>query len=253
MKKLFVVRHARAEEKSASGDFKRALLKSGRRDAKAMAKQLKKLAELPEVILTSSAKRAVETAEIFADVFKIKKRKVQPHQALYDSGADAILARLRELPEEIPSAMVVGHVPVLNQLTHSLISNFTEEIPTSGVVGIDLNIEKWAELKDGVGSLLFFEYPQTKAKNASSSKTIRQRLQKSIGAAVDKELKKVDSQIAKLMTSSVQKASVKMSKKFSRLLKAVQKESAKDERKKSKMAADEKISAKPKKERKTQK
>ncbi len=233
MKQLYLIRHARAAESAGGGDSKRSLLKSGRSDAKAVAKKLKKLAEPPQLILTSSAKRAVQTAEIFAKTLAVKSKKIQKRAEIYDAGRDGILTLLRGLDSNLAAAMVIGHVPALNDLAQLLLKDFKGDIPTSGVVAIDLNIENWSELGEGVGSLLFSESPQQRAKKSSASKAIRQKLQAAITAAVAKELNKVDRNAAGKMATAVEKAGAKISQKFSKLIKKAQSEAAKSEKKKS--------------------
>lgn len=232
MKQLYLVRHARAAQSAGEGDSKRPLLKSGRRDAKTIAKKLKKLAAPPQLILTSSAKRAVQTAEIFAKTLALKSKKIQKRAEIYDAGSDAILTLLRELHADVASVMVVGHVPVLNDLAHLLLKDFKDDIPTSGVVAIDLNIQNWSELGEGVSRLLFSEFPPQNVKEPGA-KAIRQKLQAAISTAVAKELNRVDRKAAGKMAAAVEKAGAKISRKFSKLLKKAQNEAAKSEKKKS--------------------
>ena len=223
MKRLYLVRHAKAAQEAGGEDFKRSLVKTGRNDATKMARQLKKIADVPDLLISSSANRAFETAEIFAGAFGIKTKKIQSRKDIYDAGANAITAVLKELHAAVSSAMVVGHVPALNDLANSLLKNFKDEMPTAGIIAIDLNIEKWSELNEGVGSLVFFLYPALKQERAREGKEIRKSLQASIKTAVEKELQKVDAPSAEEMRSRVKKSVAQITKKFTKLLKAARK------------------------------
>jgi phosphohistidine phosphatase len=232
VKQLYIVRHARAVEPNGD-DVKRGLMKSGGADAEKMSRRFKKLADVPDVLISSSAKRARQTAEIFAKAFGVKNRKIRQQSEVYEGGMSAIMGLLKELDAAISSAMIFGHVPSLNELADSLLKDFKDEIPTCGIVAIDLSIENWGELAGGVGSLVFFEHPKLKQQQREKSKAARQQLEASIGAAVDKELKKVDSKSAKKMQQSVQKASAKISKKFAKVLSKVREDVAKNAKKES--------------------
>jgi len=55
---------------------------------------------------------------------------------------------------------IVGHNPGLTDLVHFLLYDFDYELPTCAIVGVDLDIEKWSDIKSGTGILRFFEYPK---------------------------------------------------------------------------------------------
>ena len=77
MKKLIFVRHSKAEEPTlAISDFERSLTIKGKSLANAMAIRLKEKENTAGVIMTSPAFRAVETALIFAGVFRIPSEEV---------------------------------------------------------------------------------------------------------------------------------------------------------------------------------
>lgn len=246
MKRLYLVRHAKATQESGRDDFKRSLVKSGRSDAEKAARQFKKITDVPALIISSSAKRALQTAEIFAKEFKRKPKKIQAHKEIYDTGSSAIIALLKGLDAAVNSAMVVGHVPALNEVAESLLKNFKDEIPTSGVVAIDLNVETWADLKGGVGTLVFFQYPALKKEKAQQSESIRKSLQKNIKTAVEKELQKVDPQSAQEMTGALKKAITRITKKFGKLLKAAEKAKANPKKEKAQVAETPKSTSKTK-------
>ncbi len=67
MKTIYLVHHAAAgKSKPKSPDRKRALSKKGRKEAIKMAKNLKKNGMLPDLLVSSPAKRAIQTARVFA-------------------------------------------------------------------------------------------------------------------------------------------------------------------------------------------
>jgi len=246
VKRLYLVRHARATQQSAGDDFERSLVKAGHNDARKMAGQFMKMADRPDRIIASSANRAFETAEIFAKAFGIKTKKIQPQREIYDSGKNAITSVLKSLDDAIKSAMVVGHVPALNDFAEYLLKNFKDEIPTSGIVAIDLNIESWGELTDGVGRLVFFRYPALKKEKAQESKKIRKGLQTSVKTAVEKELQKIDPTSVEKMSGTIKKAVARITRKFGKLLKAAEKAAARSKKEKTQATAKPKSTLKTK-------
>lgn len=109
---LLVFRHGIAEDHAADGtDASRALTEQGVRRARAAARGLARIAEAPDVILSSPKVRALETAREAAAVFG---REVEVLDDLADGPPDAALRALAGRSEA--SAMIVGHEPMLSEL-----------------------------------------------------------------------------------------------------------------------------------------
>ena len=116
MKRVFVIRHAEAEEpveaaRERRSDGQRRLTESGRRDMRKGAEALAQLVDEIPLILTSPLKRAVETADILHAAFPTAKLQQHP---LLAPGFDpaALLDSLAKLPGPIA---LVGHEPDLGQ------------------------------------------------------------------------------------------------------------------------------------------
>jgi phosphohistidine phosphatase len=76
MKTLILVRHAKSSWKNISlDDFDRPLNKRGKKDAQLMGKKLKERQVVPDLILSSPAKRARKTAKAFAKAIAFPKKK----------------------------------------------------------------------------------------------------------------------------------------------------------------------------------
>ena len=98
MRRLFLIRHAKAEPATGQDDVRRALTDRGRADARRMAGALAVRQMLPEVLIHSGALRAKETAEIFAAEWA-GGVKLLEETRLYDATLAALFARARALPE----------------------------------------------------------------------------------------------------------------------------------------------------------
>jgi phosphohistidine phosphatase len=121
--KLYVMRHGPAEDQADSGvDGDRALTETGRERVRDVGKVLLDGGEGPLEVLTSSLVRAVQTAEIVANVTKLGERygRVRVRSELAPGGAGAQLAR-QLASDGHRRVMLVGHEPDLSALVSTLL------------------------------------------------------------------------------------------------------------------------------------
>jgi len=161
MKKLYLIRHAKSSWKDPDlDDIKRPLGTRGKNDAPKMGKLLNKLGEKADLIISSPAKRAKDTAKKIAQEIKYPVKKILLDERLYMAGVDDFVKVISEVRKSINSLMIVSHnfglTIFANELTESEIIN----IPTCGVVKLELDIKKWKEIKKVKGKLIFYEYPK---------------------------------------------------------------------------------------------
>jgi phosphohistidine phosphatase len=161
MKQLLVIRHAKSSwDNPDLQDNERPLNKRGLEDAPLMANVLRTHNFNLDKIFSSSALRAKMTTEIFAKELKIPESMIEYTDELYNASRREILNFIKRLDDKYESIAIVGHNPGLTDLVHFLLYDFDYELPTCAVVGIDLDLEKWSDIKSGTGSLKFFEYPK---------------------------------------------------------------------------------------------
>ena len=146
MKTLLLMRHAKSSWKHADlADFERPLNKRGKKDAPAVGHWLKARNLVPDFILSSSAVRAAQTAEAVAEAAGLDQHLVDFQDQLYLAEADDYLTSLRELPDGINLAMVVGHNPGAESLLQ-ILSGKIEPLPTAVVAILALPVAHWADL-----------------------------------------------------------------------------------------------------------
>ena len=168
MKTLYLVRHAKAISRERPvPDFERPLRKRGRNDARRMAQYVKRHGPVPDVILSSPASRAIETARLFAEVLNYPVEAITTLAALYEQAENAavniFLPQLQGLEKAHQTVMIVGHDPLLTVWAHGLDRNFTEPLPTCGVVCCAFLVETWAEIAPDSGMVRFFHAPKRAA------------------------------------------------------------------------------------------
>jgi len=162
MKKLIFVRHGRAEEAAEEfTDFERSLTPKGKYISKAMAHSFTEIEKSPDMIVSSPAFRALETAIIFAGEFRIKPEKVIIDSNLYYRMNFQYLTNLlSSIDNDIDTIMLFGHNPSFSDLSNSLSENGCEYIPKTGITVISFNIKKWTDLKQRTGKLMYFLKPE---------------------------------------------------------------------------------------------
>lgn len=160
-KTVFFVRHASSEElNSNQKDFDRALSASGHRQAPKMAVKMKYDQEVPDVIISSPAKRAIDTATYFYEHFNFSAAQVLEHPDLYEASTGTLLSIINEMPEDYTKIYIVGHNPTLSYIVEYLTGEEIGPIPSTGIVKIDFDVEKWNMVTKDSGELIFHIYPK---------------------------------------------------------------------------------------------
>lgn len=161
MKTLYFVRHAKsAWEYEDLDDFERPLNKRGKRDAPYMSKLLSKKNIKPDLIISSPALRAYFTARIFAVNLDYPLEKLQSSELLYESRANKYFDLIHDLDDSLNSVMLFSHNPGITFMCNALGNQFIDNVPTTGIVALKLNVDSWKEVEAECGETLFFEYPK---------------------------------------------------------------------------------------------
>jgi phosphohistidine phosphatase len=161
MKTLVLVRHAKSswEDKNVP-DFERTLNSRGKRDAPFMADILKTKNINIELILSSPAIRALSTAKMFAKELGIAEKEIIVNKNIYEAGRKDLLKILLETEDSINHLMLFGHNPGLTYLSNYLCDFETDNIPTCGIICMQLDFDSWKYLGNKTCSFTFFEYPK---------------------------------------------------------------------------------------------
>lgn len=160
MKRLFLIRHAKAEPPSfQKNDFDRELTDKGKADAEKMAVFIKNIQPCPDLISTSTAKRSWSTAKRFANAYKIDKAKIHLAPEIYQASSDSLLEWIRSMNNEHETLMLLGHNPSLSQLASFLSQNMDIEMAPCGVCMLQFELEKWEYLAYQNGKLKLYYCP----------------------------------------------------------------------------------------------
>ena len=159
-RRVLVMRHAKSSWRETwQSDFDRKLAGRGKRAATKMGQELLQRGLVPEVIVSSTAKRARSTAKRVAKSSEFSGDVVYAPD-LYGGGVGAYLAALSELPDELGCAMIIGHNPTLEELV-ALLGREHVRMPSGAVACTDNSVESWSEVaRSASGRLRFVLRPR---------------------------------------------------------------------------------------------
>ncbi|MDE2334688.1 MAG: histidine phosphatase family protein [Rhodospirillales bacterium] len=119
MRQLLLLRHAKAvPSTSDAADHARPLAPRGRADAALLRAAMRARGLVPEIVLVSSARRALQTLEALEPFEDMPL--IEPMDSLYMAGPEQIIDALRQLGPTVRSVMVVGHNPGLHETARLL-------------------------------------------------------------------------------------------------------------------------------------
>ena len=153
MKSLTLFRHAKTERDSDSGrDFDRRLIERGQDDSRRVGKEISDLGLVFDLVLSSPAARAAETAELAG---------LSPRydQRIYDASTGELLALAQQTSDEINRLAMVGHNPGFERLASKLLGRGIE-MPTGSLVEIALPIDSWRDAGGSSAQLVRFLKPK---------------------------------------------------------------------------------------------
>lgn len=161
MKRVTLVRHAQAEPALAGQvDFERALTRRGSEDAAEMARRLKFRKLHIDRIVSSTAHRALATAEIFARGLKLAPESIDREDRLYTAGPNEYLATLHECDDTYVHVLLAAHNPGITEFADKLSAERRiDSMPTCSVVTFKFAIKSWRDLTFESGVDVELDYP----------------------------------------------------------------------------------------------
>jgi phosphohistidine phosphatase len=154
MKRVVIVRHAKSVPYGYNDDFNRDLKDRGKNDAALVSKELKKQGIVPDIMISSPAKRALKTARIFAENLGYERNQIRENKEIYDGlTTSEFLELIQSLPEETETAFFFGHNPGFYYFVSNLLKHFNQDMPTCGTVVIDFDVKSWKKTEARTGEM----------------------------------------------------------------------------------------------------
>jgi len=157
VKRLLLLRHAKAVPHGTANDFDRVLADRGRRDMGAIAGYLS--VDPPDLALVSPAARTRETWALC----NLPHVPVRYEEGIYEAGLPALLRIVQAIPGKVRRAILVGHNPGLEDFASSLVApeSALGHLPTAGLALADWDTDDWRAVSPHEGRLAGFVSPAT--------------------------------------------------------------------------------------------
>lgn len=156
---LYVVRHAKSSwADPGMDDHERPLNRRGLSDAPIMAARFAVRNEPVDLLLSSTARRALATAEAFATL--LKAPPIRTDKAIYAAHYRAVQGIVAKLPEEARRVMLFGHNPGFTDLCTYLLDRSIGDLPTCATVRLDLHVDQWRHAGQGTATLGWLDVPE---------------------------------------------------------------------------------------------
>jgi phosphohistidine phosphatase len=161
LKTLLLIRHAKSDwDDPLLKDIDRPLNDRGKRDAPLMAHRLLDKNIPIDALISSPARRARKTAELFAKEYKKDKKQIIFFEELYLAEPSVFFDVIRRVSDDHTSIAVFSHNPGITEFANMLTPVRIDNIPTCGIFTIKLAIKRWNDFGESGNEFDFFDYPK---------------------------------------------------------------------------------------------
>jgi phosphohistidine phosphatase len=162
MKQLLLIRHGKSDwDRHGLTDHDRPLNDRGLRDAPRMASALIGRGVQPDLIVSSTAVRALTTAQLIAVKMGYPLENILEAPALYLAAPGAILRAIQQLDEAAGTVMIFGHNPGMHEAVYAFAAGEeVSDFPTLAVARIEISAEHWGSVEWDSARLLELIIPR---------------------------------------------------------------------------------------------
>ena len=156
MKNLILIRHAKSSWDEPVRDKDRKLTERGKNDAALVSSKLVGILKDKFIFYSSNARRAIETASIFALNFSFPINEIIFKEDLYTFDENQLESNIKSLNNDFENVILFGHNAAITNFVNKFGDRFIENVPTSGLVWIKFDCVDWKLLKKGnIQKILF--------------------------------------------------------------------------------------------------
>ncbi|MCZ4694831.1 phosphoglycerate mutase [Ancylomarina euxinus] len=162
MKQLILSRHAKTEViRYDISDFERNLTHRGINDSALVSSHLFNKGIQTDLIVSSTANRAIATARLFAHCFNIELDQiVQIDQLYHGFSTQEFLEMLQKNAGQYERVWVFGHNPDIASWASKLLNKAYLDVPTGTAIGIEFDVENWSDINARSGKLIHYTTPK---------------------------------------------------------------------------------------------
>ena len=156
MKTLVLIRHGKSSWEHPISDMHRPLKPRGISDAKLVSEAFLKSGFIPDLVVSSPAKRALDTCKVFIKKMGISDKKIQINPTIYDFGGGKTSDFIKSIGNNYQKVILFGHNHAFTALANLFGSIYIENLPTSGLVMISFDVNSWRDIEKGTTELVLF-------------------------------------------------------------------------------------------------
>ncbi|MEQ8625674.1 MAG: histidine phosphatase family protein [Vicingaceae bacterium] len=161
MKELYIIRHAKSSwDDDSLSDYDRPLNERGKNDAPLMGKVIRENGFLPDLIISSSANRAISTAKAIAQEVEFPTDKIVEERKIYESSTDKVIEIINKINDQFNRVFIVGHNPTFTHLIEALGGEYIGHLPTCGLAAIRFEVASWQMITADSGTQFYFDFPK---------------------------------------------------------------------------------------------
>lgn len=162
MKKLLILRHAKAAFESATGeDVDRPLAESGKQQAQKLGFKLKGRNLKLDAAWVSQALRTQQTSFFLFTTAGIDLEIEEKVNWLYQADYHEVIKRLTEASNDLQTILIIGHNPTMTQVVNHLIEVLQlDNLPTCGLIEIGFAVSKWEDISPSKAELIWHDFPK---------------------------------------------------------------------------------------------
>lgn len=149
MKNLIIVRHAKSSWDAPLRDIDRPLQNRGIQDAHLVSSNINESLPKTFMIWSSPAKRASETAVIFAQNISYPVESIVYKDDLYTFDERQLEKTVRSCSDDYDNVILFGHNEAITNFVNKFGDIFIDNVTTSGVVSLTFDTDNWNEIGKG--------------------------------------------------------------------------------------------------------
>nr|WP_317633027.1 phosphoglycerate mutase family protein [uncultured Flavobacterium sp.] len=170
MKKLVLIRHGKSNWDFPIRDHDRPLKKRGVADVHLISEELKQYLLEKFLIFSSTAKRAIDTAKIFAEILLIPDELIIKDVKLYAFDHKTLEMYIKSLPNQTNCVIIFAHNNAITDFVNKFGDIYIANVPTAGGVILEFEQTSWSEIKNG--KVLKTIFPKDLKNEAKASKPL---------------------------------------------------------------------------------
>lgn len=156
---LYLLRHSYADPPGDGSDISRGLTMEGLTSVRALGRKLSEEDFNPDLIFSSNAVRAEDTAINLAEELGISEQVISFDEKIYEASVRELLEIVNEVDDSTTSALMIGHNPTLSFFGEYLTGNGFSGLEPCGLLTISFEND-WNEISQGTGTFVSYYHPK---------------------------------------------------------------------------------------------